>query len=222
MQIDIRCENLQIFHFLCFHKNYTDHVGHEQKSEHLISSWLTPDEQTTVVDLSSVVPLAFITDQSAVPANLLDIPKDSNIIIHVGRLVQYFKLGSLFRLIEHYRKRTTKQIFTWVTVKCIADNITIPSLEHMANVVVTLADHQHLHILTKKSGGSIVRKFYQYKLDVTGDWMVKEIKYDMKRLKEAATIESAIDPESFATFKINVDGEEELIARNALKLPYER
>lgn len=34
-------------------------------------------------------------------------------------------------------------------------------------------------------------------------------------------VEPTVDPESLATFKINFD-EEELVARNALKLPYER
>lgn len=36
-----------------------------------------------------------------------------------------------------------------------------------------------------------------------------------------AVAEPSIDPESLATFKINFD-EDEVAARNALKLPYER
>lgn len=152
------------------------------------------------------------------------IPTNSHIIIHISHLVQYFKLGSLFRLIEYYRKRTTKQIFTWVSVKCIGDCITVPSLENMANVIVTISDEKYLQILTKKPGGTIARKFYQYQMNDAKHtiWQVNEMKYDLGKIKDSSQSEPTIDPESLATFKINVDGEEELIARNALKLPYER
>lgn len=95
----------------------------------------------------------------------------------------------------------------------------------MANVCVTISDEKYLQILTKKTGGTIARKFYQYELNGQHDnnWFVKEIKYDLGKIKDSGNkMESAIDPESLATFKINVDGEEELIARNSLKLPYER
>lgn len=65
---------------------------------------------------------------------------------------------------------------------------------------------------------SIYLQNYQYEISSDYEISVKERKAgDAKK----TTAEPAIDPESLATFKINFD-EEELAARNALKLPYER
>lgn len=59
---------------------------------------------------------------------------------------------------------------------------------------------------------------YQYDISSDYEISVKERKAgDTKK----ATTEHTVDPDSLATFKINFD-EDELAARNALKLPYER
>lgn len=44
---------------------------------------------------------------------------------------------------------------------------------------------------------------------------------EVKQELNAKVLEPSVDPESLATFKINFE-DEELEARNALKLPYER
>lgn len=59
---------------------------------------------------------------------------------------------------------------------------------------------------------------YQYEISNNMDIIIKE---KPKSSKKPVNIQPAIDPDSLATFKINVD-EEEQIARNALKLPFER
>lgn len=59
---------------------------------------------------------------------------------------------------------------------------------------------------------------YQYEVDKHYQLNVREIKGSVE---EKPAPEPTVDPESLATFKINFD-EEELVARNALKLPYER
>lgn len=59
---------------------------------------------------------------------------------------------------------------------------------------------------------------YQYAISSDCEISVKERKAaDTKK----AAAEPAVDPESLATFRINFD-EDELAARNALKLPYEK
>lgn len=62
-------------------------------------------------------------------------------------------------------------------------------------------------------------QFYQYEIK-NYSILVSEIRADQKQQQQQQK-DTDIDPESLATFKINLD-EEELIARNALKLPYER
>lgn len=59
---------------------------------------------------------------------------------------------------------------------------------------------------------------YQYEISNNYEIIVRELK--SAAIKKNPT-ETSVDPESLATFKINFD-EDELVARNALKLPYER
>lgn len=92
----------------------------------------------------------------------------------------------------------------------------IPYFEHLANVVVTIKDSVNLSIISRKSNGSVTKKLFQYQYREQ-QLHVKEVKHEIV----SKTVEPTIEPESLTTFKINVD-EEELVARNALKLPYER
>lgn len=55
-------------------------------------------------------------------------------------------------------------------------------------------------------------------MDKTYQINVREVKGSVD---EKPAPEPTIDPESLATFKINAE-DEELVARNAMKLPYER
>lgn len=62
----------------------------------------------------------------------------------------------------------------------------------------------------------MTKKLFQYQCR-DGQLHIKEVKQEIVNKNPEPTIE----PESLTTFKINMD-EEELVARNALKLPYER
>lgn len=59
---------------------------------------------------------------------------------------------------------------------------------------------------------------YQYEVDKLYNIIVREVKGSVDGKPAPAP---TIDPESLATFKINVE-EEELVARNAMTLPYEK
>ncbi|KAL1380761.1 hypothetical protein pipiens_013951 [Culex pipiens pipiens] len=95
----------------------------------------------------------------------------------------------------------------------------VPYLEHMAGLVVTFEDERHLSILTKKSGGSVSNKSYQYQT-AGGSFSVKEVKKD-QRVKEVVPAEPTIDPASLGTFKIGDLKREEQEAKDALTLPFE-
>lgn len=95
----------------------------------------------------------------------------------------------------------------------------MPYLEHMAGLVVTFEDERHLSVLTKKSGGSVSNKSYQYQT-AGGSFSVKEVKKD-QRAKEVAPAEPTIDPASLGTFKIGDLKREEQEAKDALTLPFE-
>lgn len=59
-----------------------------------------------------------------------------------------------------------------------------------------------------------------YQFEISSDYEISVKERKAEATKKAAA-EPAVDPESLATFKINFD-EDELAARNALKLPYEK
>lgn len=107
-------------------------------------------------------------------------------------------------------------MFGWLSVKNVQSEFQIPYLEYLANVVVTLKDSVNLSIVSRKSSGSVTKKLFQYQYR-DGQLHVKEVKKEIVN----KIAEPTIEPESLTTFKINVD-EDELVARNALKLPYER
>lgn len=107
-------------------------------------------------------------------------------------------------------------MFGWVSVKNVESELHAPYLEYLANVVVTLKDSVNLSIVSRKATGSVTKKLFQYQYR-DGQLHVKEVKQEIG----SKITEPTIEPESLTTFKINVD-EEELVARNALKLPYER
>lgn len=213
----------------------TDHNSFEPVSDKLIVNLI--NDKTSIrrpIDLNSFA------------QTLNSQEEKSNVILPpLAVITQQHKLVTVIQAIHTIRSNAkTKQMFVWATVKNIHDKKVIPFVEHMADVIVTLLDKKTLTILTKRSSGSVSKKVtyciarhrrwfrinltiirtpftlqkYQYEVDKSYHINVREIKGS---LDEKPAPEPTIDPESLATFKINVD-EEEMVARNAMTLPYEK
>lgn len=73
-------------------------------------------------------------------------------------------------------------------------------------------------MLNKATQLSALFQEYQYEINNHFDIMIREKPKSTKKPTDSAPV---VDPDSLATFKINIDDDEQ-IARNALKLPYER
>lgn len=143
---------------------------------------------------------------------------DRILYLPLAELCQTYKIDEIFKLIHRHKADTTlKQMFGWISAKTVQSDFHVPYFEYLANVVVTIKDSVNLSIVSRKTTGSVTKKLFQYQYR-DGQLHVKEVKQEIVSSKP---VEPTIEPESLTTFKINAD-EEELVARNALKLPYER
>lgn len=184
-------------------------------SEKLIQSWLTTSTIVNIISLQSTVTLS--SQPISIPNTFLQSQPDKNIYLPLAELCQTYKISEIFKLIHHHKSnQTVKQLFGWASVNNIESEFPIPYFEYLANVVVTIKDSINLSIVSRKAGGSVTKKLFQYQYK-DGQLNVKEVKQEIS----TKPVEPSIEPESLTTFKINVE-EEELVARNALKLPYER
>lgn len=196
-------------------KFLTDHTNLEPVSEKLIQSWLTSSPLVNIVSLQPTEPLS--SQPISIPKIFLEQQPDKTLYLPLAELCQTYGISEIFKLIHHHKtKQTVKQLFGWASVKNIEMEFPIPYFEYLANVVVTIKDSVNLSIISRKASGSVTKKLFQYQYR-DGQLHVKEVKQEIVN----KTMEPTIEPESLTTFKINVD-EEELVARNALKLPYER
>lgn len=113
------------------------------------------------------------------------------------------------------RNSSIRQIFLLSTTQLIPHELSfMPAfLEHMAQIVLTFTKEDHLSILSRQPGGSVSRKSYTYTTDKK-EMLVKQLRaLEIKKEEEAKPVEHP--------FKIELE-EEEMIARNAVKLPYEK
>ncbi|KAL9903453.1 elongator complex protein 5 [Glossina fuscipes fuscipes] len=117
------------------------------------------------------------------------------------------------------RCREIDNIFVWITPQhCLHEHSSylIAGCEHMADVVVHIESDSHLTILKRKSdSGRASFKRYSYKRN--GCNLLPEL---CKEPSAEAGEKKQPMPEQLGTFKIELE-EDELVARNALKMPYE-
>lgn len=192
-----------------------DHTNLEAISEKLLQSSLPSSQIVNIVSLQPTVPLT--SHPISIPTAFSQPRPDTTLYLPLAELCQTYKIGNIFKLIHlHKSQQTAKQIIGWASVKNVECDFHVPYLEHLANVVVTIKDSVNLSIVSRKLTGTVTKKLFQYQCR-DGQLHVKEVKQEIVN----KIVEPTIEPESLTTFKINVD-EEELVARNALKLPYER
>lgn len=179
-----------------------DRFGTENTSQRIVHSWLAEQRGRDAVL------------QSVEQAN----EQHPFLFARVSKLSRRMSPAELFRFVNRCKNNGSVQyLFLWVSEKNIAQPFLAPYLEHMANLIVTLEDDKHLSILTKKSGGTVSNKHYQYQVN-ENTFSVKEIK---QRTKESVAAQPGIDPASLGTFKIGDLAKEEQEAKNALTLPFE-
>ncbi|XP_053683029.1 elongator complex protein 5 [Sabethes cyaneus] len=137
----------------------------------------------------------------------------------VSKLSRTFEPAALFRFVQQCRKSSTVQcLLLWATEKNIRSNLLVPYLEHMSELIVTFQDGQHLSMLSKKSGGAVSNRLYQYQA-LDGTLSIRETKHVQST--KVASNPPTIDPASLGTFKIGDLKKDEQEAKDSLTLPFE-
>ncbi|XP_038116192.1 elongator complex protein 5 [Culex quinquefasciatus] len=180
-----------------------DNVGIENTCSKIVQSWLKEQKGPDAV----LTPAQTCSESAPF------------LLARISSLSRKHSPRDLFQFVNRC-KQTVEHLFLWATAKNLpSESFLVPYLEHMAGLVVTFEDQRHLSVLTKKSGGSVSNKSYQYQT-TGGSFSVKEVKKD-QRAKEVAPAEPTIDPASLGTFKIGDLKREEQEAKDALTLPFE-
>jgi len=146
-----------------------------------------------------------------------------NVILpDIADFLIYQKPSEIFLFLKHLDKCTCiERIIFYVSVKNVAhpdSAYIVGGLEYMSNMTIFIETDKELRIVTRKPGGSItnIRYFYvqNYK-----EFTIEPVESAEKPVEEVK--EEQPKPTEKGTFKIELE-EEELVARNSLKLPYEK
>lgn len=128
-------------------------------------------------------------------------------------------LGSLNKL---KKSDCIKRCFLWISTNHIFyehSQFLIAACEYLADIVLHLQTDSELTVLTRKSGGGVTNNRYTYTKNKT-EFMVK-LKKGEALSKNNNCNGDEDKKEQLGTFKIELD-EEEIVARNAMKMPYEK
>lgn len=206
-------------------------MGHERISQKFITQLLREqgDEDSTI----KVLPISgelndantlqkFITDCSVKPQ---DGAKLWNIILPpLTDLLAYQKICTIFQFLNNLKKcEYVKRCFLWISLPHLQHDhpqYVVAACEYIADIVIHFLSEKELSILICKPGGGVTFKHYKYTKTKS------EIKVELKEIMDkskAVETDGGDDKkvEQLGTFKIELD-EDEMVARNAMKMPYEK
>ena len=189
---------------------FVDEVGLERYSTTIIENLLNEQNEK----------YSHITDeQFADPSKELP-DKGSVILPSFSMICLDHPLEEIFNNIWLLNQTSNiRQIFGWLTVKNIKDQLLRPFLEHTSDAVITLKTDKLMSMLLKKNSGSIRLKDYTYQIQLDNkSFSIKEYKQEKPQKSEVLQV----NPETIGTFKIGQFDAAELKAKKSLQLPYEK
>ncbi|KAH8274928.1 hypothetical protein KR018_001295 [Drosophila ironensis] len=158
----------------------------------------------------------------------------ANVILPtLADLLSYQPAAFVFDLIKRLRRSEhVRRLFLWASPRHLqhpdADYI-LAGCEYMAELVLRLETNDRLSLITRKPGGGVTNRRYASRVTKT-EFQVSPLDMDQSAAGSVSPQESsasaskeehaAPEPAS-STFKIELN-EDEMVARNALTLPYER
>ncbi|XP_061396358.1 elongator complex protein 5 [Musca vetustissima] len=151
--------------------------------------------------------------------------KKWNIILpNLSDWLAYQKPCEVFGCLNKLKKNeNTKRTLLWISKQHLNDEhglFLIAACEYMADIVLNLHTDKELTILTRKSGGGVTNNRYTY-TKTKNEFMVQLKKPEAVSKNVCGTETDGEKKEQIGTFKIELD-EEEMMARNAMKMPYEK
>ncbi|XP_034103160.1 elongator complex protein 5 [Drosophila albomicans] len=156
-------------------------------------------------------------------------PKNAiNVILPtLADLLCYHKPAHIFQFINRLRRcEHVSRVFLWASPQLLlhADaEYILAGCEYLSELVLRLETDTTLSLLSRKPGGGVSNKRYTCEVSKT-EFKVKPL---VDAAANAATVTEVKSEEGVkaadpgGTFKIELD-EDEMVARNALTLPYER
>lgn len=165
---------------------------------------------------------AFVTECSG----KYNLGKKWNVILPTfSNFIAFQKPKDIFHFIHQLIKcEYVKRIYLWASGKHVwykNRQFYFACLEYMADLVVYLHTNAELSVVAKKSTGGVINNFYTYNASETEFSVLLKAKPSGKNKPTKESSEERTDSSSSSTFKIELD-EEEMVARNAMKLPYEK
>ncbi|XP_037931340.1 elongator complex protein 5 [Teleopsis dalmanni] len=142
-----------------------------------------------------------------------------NIILPpLSTLLCYLRPAIVFQFMHKLRTcKYVRRVFLWASIPCLPNaRYILSACEYMADMVLSIESDDMLTIIVRKPGGGVTRNHYKYKLSVD-KFLVEATQTTKRKPDKAITTPS----ENLGTFKIELD-EEELVARNSIKMPYEK
>lgn len=137
------------------------------------------------------------------------------ILPSLSKLLQIGNIKSIIQFVNSLqRNKSVKHIFVISSVHILPQeySFVVAFLEHMSNIFVTFFK-DHLSILSRQPGGAVSNKSYTYTINKT-EMLISQMKtLEVKKEDEKPVVNHP--------FKIELE-EDEMQARNAIKLPYEK
>jgi hypothetical protein len=200
-----------------------DELGQESRLQKVVRKISSQYPTIEIPETLATNPEVLFSDSKYLKSlPLPNVGEKCNVVLTpISRLLVHdesYKVSSVIQALHKLKQHSNvKQTFAVASTPSIAELFIVKFLEHLADLVVTVLDAKHLRILTKKIGGQVTNKTYDYELK-NDEILVRET----VRTEFPTPEEPAIDPETLGTFKIGKLGQQELQAKNALQLPYEK
>ncbi|XP_073840138.1 elongator complex protein 5 [Musca autumnalis] len=208
-----------------------DDLGHENISHKFLTQLLKEQGEDGFIktfpmngQLDGINALQTFLTESKSSAKLSECKKWNVILPNLSDWLAYQKPCEIFCCLNKLRKSdNTKRTFLWIAKQNLLDEhglFLIAACEYMADIVLNLQTDKELTILTRKPGGGITNNRYTY-TKTKNEFMVQMKKPETTPKNVNAIENDSEKKEQIGTFKIELD-EEEIVARNAMKMPYEK
>lgn len=164
----------------------------------------------------------FLAENSS--TKLSECKKWNVILPNLSDWLAYQKPCEIFCCLNKLKKNeNTKRMFLWISKQHLLNDhalFLVAACEYMADIVLNLQTNKELTVLTRKPGGGVTNNRYTY-TKTKKEFMVQLKKSDAVSKNANAADMDSDKKEQIGTFKIELD-EEEIMARNAMKMPYEK
>ncbi|XP_013115716.1 elongator complex protein 5 [Stomoxys calcitrans] len=203
-----------------------DELGQEKISEKFLTKILREQgEDESITMLAPDEPFEKLTCENNNGTKLTETKRYNVVLPNLSDLLVYQKPAEILNGLNKLKKsECIKRSFLWISpnhLACDHAGFLIAACEYMADIVMHLQNEKELTILTRKPGGGVTNNRYAYTKTKTEFMVQAKRGTDSIASQNNGGEGDDKNREQLGTFKIELD-EEEMVARNAMKMPYEK